>query len=386
MSTTTPILPGAMLGVIGGGQLGRMFVIAARTMGYRVTVLDPEAGCPAGCVADVHLCADYADAKALKTMMETCAAVTTEFENVPAESMRYLAEHIRVSPSADAIAIAQDRVLEKQFLLRQGFAVAPFTVIESLNDFDKLSAALLPGILKRSRYGYDGKGQVRVQTIEQARTAFTSLGNVPCVLEQMVPLKSEISVIVARGSDGHASCFPVAENQHTNGILDISIVPARVGPDLTRHARETALGLAEKMNYCGVLAIEFFVLRDNRLLINEMAPRPHNSGHYTIDACVSSQFEQQVRTLCDLPLGNTQLICPAVMVNILGDAWAQGEPPWSEFLAQPNLKLHLYGKAAARAGRKMGHFTCLDHSLNHALAEAIKSRRLLTSEALLAEA
>jgi 5-(carboxyamino)imidazole ribonucleotide synthase len=374
------IAPGATLGMLGGGQLGRMFTLAAHAMGYRVAVLDPDPLSPAGAVADLHIKAAYQDEEALGELAKACAAATTEFENVPAESLRWLAAHCRVRPAGDAVAIAQDRIREKRFLERCGIAVGPYAAIEHAADLDRLDAALFPGVLKRARFGYDGKGQVRVATLDEARRAYEALGAQPCVLERLLELEREVSVVVARGADGEARAFPVAENRHRDGILDVTVVPARVGTALAREAERAGLEVAARLGYCGVLALEFFVTREGRLLANEIAPRPHNSGHYTIDACVTSQFEQQVRTLCGLPLGETRLLAPAAMVNVLGDAWRRGEPAWIEVFRCPEAKLHLYGKHEPRPGRKMGHFTVLGASAQEALERALAIRAALLPE------
>ncbi len=355
------ILPPAMLGILGGGQLGRMFAVAAKTMGYRVTVLDPDSRAPAAAFADVHLCAAFDDRAALQQLADTCAAVTTEFENVNADSMRWLAERTRVSPSGDCVAIAQDRIAEKGWINRAGLATAPYLAVESVEDIQTDLNAWLPGILKTARLGYDGKGQVRVTTAAEARAAYANLGGQACVLEKMLPLKLEVSAIVTRTSAAQAACFPVAENRHEGGILDVSIVPAQIDAALAARAQEMALQLAEALDYVGVLAVEFFVLDDDSLIVNEIAPRPHNSGHYTIDACLTDQFQQQVRAMCGLLPGKTDLLQPVVMVNLLGDRWREdgGEPNWAVLAEAPNAHLHLYGKTAARPGRKMGHFTVL---------------------------
>jgi 5-(carboxyamino)imidazole ribonucleotide synthase len=373
------IFPDAMLGMLGGGQLGRMFTLAAHTMGYRVTVLDPDPLSPAGAIADVHIKAAYQDRDALEHLADSCVAVTTEFENVPADSLRWLAAHCTVRPAGDAVAVAQDRVREKRFLSGNGFPVAPFAVIERASELDGIDASLLPGILKRARFGYDGKGQARVATVAEARAAFVALGSETCVLERMIELRSEISVVVARGADGETRTFPVAENRHRDGILDVSIVPARVAADVARAAECAAGGVAEKLDYCGVLAVEFFVTAAGALLANEIAPRPHNSGHYTIDACATSQFEQQVRTLCGLPLGDTRLLSPVVMVNLLGEVWQRGMPAWDRVFAAPGGKLHLYGKHEARPGRKMGHYTVLGNTADEALERALEVQAALSS-------
>ena len=378
---TSPILPPAMLGIIGGGQLGRMFTVAAKTMGYQVTVLEPEAGCPASSLADVHLCAPYDDANALEEMARTCKAVTTEFENVPAASLAFLAQSIRVSPSADAVSIAQDRIQEKRYISASGLDVAPYLTIESSADLDQDLSGCLPGILKLARLGYDGKGQVRVKSALEAQEAFLRLGEKPCVLEKMLDLRTEVSVMVARTSPGVVTTFPVAENQHEQGILDVSIVPARIDEATSQKARHMALSLAEALDYVGVLGVELFILNDGRILINEIAPRPHNSGHYTLDATVTSQFEQQVRTLCGLPPGDTRLLSPVVMINLLGDVWGESEPQWTDLFEHPGLMLHLYGKASARPGRKMGHFNLMAETLDLALSEALAIKRTLRQKA-----
>ena len=366
------ILPPAMLGILGGGQLGRMFVTAAKRMGYRVTVLDPDANAPAAELADVHLCAAFNDADALKTLAASCAAITTEFENVNADAMRELAKTTRVSPSGDCVAIAQDRIAEKSWINKAGLPTAPYLAIESLEDIQVDLTPYLPGILKTARLGYDGKGQVRVKTAEQARAAYADLGGQACVLEKMLGLKLEISAIVTRTSTAQVSVFPVAENIHKNGILDESIVPARIAPALAVQAQQFAVKLAEALDYVGVLAVEFFVLADNTLVVNEIAPRPHNSGHYTIDACITDQYQQQVRAMCGLLPGKTDLLSPVVMVNLLGDVWpaSGGEPNWAVLCEAPNVHLHSYGKKQARAGRKMAHYCVLSANVDDALEQA----------------
>ncbi len=371
------IFPDAMLGMLGGGQLGRMFTLAAHSMGYRVAVLDPDPLSPAGAIADVHLKAAYQDREALQHLADSCAAITTEFENVPADSLRWLANHCTVRPGGDAVAVAQDRSREKAFFTACGLGVAPYAVIESGADLAKIDATLLPGILKRARFGYDGKGQARVANAEEARTAFAGFGADTCVLEALVDLTCEVSVVVARGADGATRVFPVAENQHRHGILDVCIVPARIAPELARRAENAATLIAERLNYHGVLAVEFFVTANSELLVNEIAPRPHNSGHYTIDACATSQYEQQARALCGLPLGDTRLLAPVVMVNLLGEAWQHGVPDWQQLFTNPRAKLHLYGKHEARPGRKMGHFTVLGETVDAALADALALRDAL---------
>lgn len=372
------IMPGAMLGLLGGGQLGRMFTMAAQSMGYQVTVLDPSKDSPAGRVAERFICAEYSDEKALRELSKTCVGITTEFENITADSLHYLADHCIVCPDANSVSIAQDRVAEKQFLAANDFPIVDFTVLDQGNEENQsINPELFPGVLKVSRFGYDGKGQIRVNDHNQLKAALGQMNGEACVLEQLLPLSSEISVIIARGFDDEVCVFPVAENQHEQGILDVSIVPARVSQDIIQQASEIAVQVAEKLDYRGILCVEFFIIEDNQIFINEIAPRPHNSGHYTIDACVTSQFEQQVRTLCGLPLGSTSLHSSAVMVNLLGDLWQQKEPYWLEVLEHPYAKLHLYGKNEARSGRKMGHYTVLDASAEDALQQALNIKRIL---------
>ncbi len=375
------IMPGAMLGLLGGGQLGRMFTMAAQSMGYQVTVLDPSKESPAGRVADRFICADYSDKKALRELSATCVGITTEFENISADSLRFLAKHCIVCPDASCVAIAQDRITEKLFLAANGFPIAPFAVIRKSEVASQdINPKLFPGILKVSRFGYDGKGQVRVNDYTELKAALANMKGENCVLEQLLPLRSEISVIMARGFDDEVCVFPVAENEHHHGILDVSIVPASVPQGIIQQASEMAVEIAEKLDYRGILCVEFFILDDDQLLINEIAPRPHNSGHYTIDACVTSQFEQQVRTLCGLPLGSTSLHSAAVMVNLLGDLWQHKEPDWHQVLDHPHTKLHLYGKREAHPGRKMGHYTVLDASAEVALQHALNIKRVLIQD------
>ncbi len=371
------IAPGAWLGLLGGGQLGRMFCTAAQSFGFRVVVLDPGSDSPAGSVADRHIAADYLDADGLAALAELAHAATTEFENVPAAALDFLARSARVAPSAASVAIAQDRVSEKTFLSGNGFVVAPYAVLRTERDAESVDEHLLPGIVKSARLGYDGKGQIRVRARADVRAAWQEMGGATCVLEALVPLACEVSVVVARNEHGDTASWPVAENRHRDGILDVSIAPARVPPALADRAREIAQQVAAKLDYRGVLCVEMFVDTNGALLVNEIAPRPHNSGHYTIDACVTSQFEQQVRVLADLPLGSTRQHSPAVMVNLLGDAWFKDaaastprEPAWSALLALPNAKLHLYGKSEPRRGRKMGHVTCLGETSVEAMATA----------------
>jgi 5-(carboxyamino)imidazole ribonucleotide synthase len=377
------IPPGQTLGVMGGGQLGRMFVHAAQQMGYATAVLDPDAASPAGLVAHHHVQADYLDATGLAHLGAVSAAITTEFENVPAAALRTLAAMRPVAPSGDAVAVCQDRAAEKAHFGRCNVPCAPFVLIETRAQLDAVDAALLPGILKTARLGYDGKGQVRVADRAALAAAWDALKQVPCVLEQMLPLAYEVSVIVARGADGASVHFPLQQNLHRDGILAVTRVPSPdVTPDVQQQAIAHAGRIAATLGYVGVLCVEFFVLKDGRLVANEMAPRPHNSGHYTLDACDQSQFDLQVRTLAGAPLAAPRLHSPAVMLNLLGDLWfrdaatanpAGTEPDWAAVLALPGVHLHLYGKASARPGRKMGHLTVTAATAEFANAVALQA-------------
>ena len=359
------ILPGSTLGVLGGGQLGRMFCVAARTMGYRVVVLDPDPHCGAGHIADIHIQAGYTDQAALESMAEQCDVITLEFENIPSESVRFIADKTTVYPVAESLEIAQNRDLEKQFALKAGLQPVPYFVIGQQHDIEQAAAEIgFPAILKSNTLGYDGKGQFLVNSHAELVVAFDEAGQVDCVLEKKINIQREVSAIVARNANAELASFPVSENQHVNGILHMSIVPARVSDEITQLAIENASILADAMSYVGILAVEFFVSDENVLYFNEMAPRPHNSGHYTKDACVTSQFEQQVRMMCGLVPGDTRLMSPVVMVNMLGDLWP---PKWNDIFAQTNVKLHLYGKPEARPGRKMGHFNVLAEDIESAL-------------------
>jgi 5-(carboxyamino)imidazole ribonucleotide synthase len=385
------LLPGALqsdgqpatLGVLGGGQLGRMFVHAAQALGYRTAVLDPDADSPAGRVSHHHIAADYLDPSGLQRLAAVSGAVTTEFENVPAQALATLAHSRPVSPAAAAVAVCQDRAAEKAHFVRCGVPCAPHALIETDAQLAAIGDDLLPGILKTARMGYDGKGQVRVASRAELAQAWRVLKQVPCLLEKMLPLALELSVIVARGADGSAVHLPVQQNLHRDGILAVTQVPA---PDadaaLQREATRCALRVAESMAYVGVLCVEFFVLEGGALVANEMAPRPHNSGHYSLDACDVSQFELQVRTMAGLPLVAPRLHSDAVMLNLLGDLWfdAAGQertPAWDRVLALPGVHLHLYGKAAARPGRKMGHLT-----VTGAQPQAARERALQVAELL----
>jgi 5-(carboxyamino)imidazole ribonucleotide synthase len=366
-----PILPGATLGMLGGGQLGRMFTQAAQTMGYRVMVLDPDVNSPAGIIADEHLCAAYDDETALKTMADNCAAVTTEFENIPSTTLAFLEALTTVRPSSKALTSTQNRNVEKAFIASLGIQTAPFSPIKSTADIDALNGKIgFPAILKVATLGYDGKGQVPCASLEDVYTAFASLDEKECVLEQRISLEREISVVLARSEKGDITNFPVAENVHVNGILHSTTVPSSVSTEQSQAAIQMANKIAKGLGYIGTMAVEFFVSTDGEIIANEIAPRPHNSGHYTLDACATSQFEQQVRMLCGLPSGDCDLTQPVVMINLLGDVWGNSEPKWTVALNEPNLKLHLYGKKSARPGRKMGHFNVLSSSTELAMSQA----------------
>lgn len=377
------LLPGETLGLMGGGQLGRMFAQAAATMGYHVAVFEPGATSPAGEVALRQIAARYDDAEGLRTLAQTVRAVTTEFENVPAASLRALADAgLRTTPSADAVAATQNRNVEKAFIERAGVPVAPHARVASEADVAALPAELFPGILKTASLGYDGKGQARVANVEETLEAFRAFGGVECVLEKRLALKLEVSVIVCRGLDGATKTFPVSENVHRNGILAVSVMPARIDDATANRAREYAGRIAEALDYRGVLCVELFILEDGSILANELAPRPHNSGHATIDACVMSQYEAQVRVMAGLPLGSTEQHSASVMLNLLGDLWfdEKGEaatPDWAKLLSIPGVKLHLYGKAEARPARKMGHVTVVAPTGELAMARAREAARVL---------
>ena len=389
-----PILPGTLgadgrpttLGVMGGGQLGRMFVQAAQSMGYFTAVLDPDPTSPAGLVAHYHIEADYLGEPGLAQLMQRSSAITTEFENVPAMALYTLGAHRPVAPSAESVALCQDRAVEKKHFNESGVPCAPFALIETAAQLAEVPATLLPGILKTARLGYDGKGQVRVADRAALAAAWDELKRVPCVLEQRLALVHEISVIVARHADGTCVHLPVQQNLHRDGILAVTQVPAPdVAPAVQQQAIAAATKLAAAMHYIGVLCVEFFILDDGSLVANEMAPRPHNSGHYSLDACDVSQFELQVRCLAGLPLVAPRLHSAAVMLNLLGDLWfdAKAEagrersPRWAEVLALPGAHLHLYGKANARRGRKMGHLTLTAADAASARALALQAAALL---------
>ena len=388
-----PLLPGTTLGVLGGGQLGRMWSHAAQAMGFRTAVLDPDPHSPAGLISHVHVCADYLDPKGLANMAAQCQAITTEFENVPAEALRQLGLTLPCAPSAQPVAVAQDRALEKAHFVNCGVPVAPHAVLQSLDDVNQVNAALLPGILKTTRMGYDGKGQVRVATLAELAAAWQQLqsnGSTVCILEKRLPLAAECSVVLARGFDGYMVHLPLQVNLHRDGILAVTEVFEQALPVTTeQQALQAAYEVARGLNYVGVLCVEFFVLQDGPdrdalgpLVVNEIAPRPHNSGHHSIDSCDVSQFDLQVRCMAGLPLVAPRLHSASVMLNLLGDLWfASGaqaiDPPWSQVLALQGVHLHLYGKTEARMGRKMGHLTVTAATPATAKALALKAAALL---------
>jgi len=372
------VLPGATIGVLGSGQLGRMLALAARRMGYRVHTLSPGVDTPTGQVADLEVSAEYDDLDAIRAFARGVDVVTFEFENVLNDAADAAAEVVPVRPSGSALHITQQRAREKGFLADRGYPVTPFAKAQSL---DELAVGLgvvgLPAIVKTSAFGYDGKGQHRINHIEEGERVWGLIGHQEAIIERLVDFSMEISVVAARGLDGGFAHYGAIENLHHNHILDLSVCPARVPLGLASEAVHLTHRVLDDLQYVGVLCVEFFVTTDGRLLVNEIAPRPHNSGHFTIDACVTSQFEQQVRAVCGLPLGDTAQVKPAAMVNLLGDLWVNGEPDWAAALAVPDVKLHLYGKSDPRVGRKMGHLTALGDSVEEAAAKTLAARDVL---------
>ena len=356
-----PILPGATVGVLGSGQLGRMFALAARRLGYRVHTFSPDTDTPTGQIADREVVAAYEDLEAVQDFARQVSVVTFEFENVPAETAEAVAALVPVRPGGSVLHVAQNRLREKTFLARHGIPCAPFRHVTTRAELDDaLNELGTPAILKTAGFGYDGKGQARISRPEEAEAAWAELGGQECVLEGFVAFEREVSVVAARGLDGSLVHYGLIENAHVGGILDVSVCPAPdVPPAVAAEAVAITRAVFEALDVVGTLCVEFFLTPDHRLLVNEIAPRPHNSGHLTIDAHVTSQFEQQLRAVCGLPLGSTEQLRPAAMTNLLGDVWADGTPDWTRALAMPNVKLHLYGKEEARHGRKMGHLTAL---------------------------
>jgi 5-(carboxyamino)imidazole ribonucleotide synthase len=372
------VLPGAAIGVLGSGQLGRMFAIAARRMGYRVHTFSPDEDTPTGQVADLEIQAPYDDLDAVRRFAAGVSVVTFEFENVPAPTAQACAEFAPVRPAGHILHTTQHRIREKTFLTKAGLPLTPFRTIQTSEDLAQAVADLgTPAILKTADFGYDGKGQARVTSPDQAESAWTSIGRAPAVLEQLISFEREISVVAARAADGTYCDWGAVENHHVNHILDITIAPARVRPEVAAEAQRLTRIVLDTLDVVGVLCVEFFVQPDGTLLINELAPRPHNSGHFTFDASLTSQFEQQLRAVCGLPLGSTELLRPAAMANLLGDVWSAGEPDWRAACSFPDVKLHLYGKMEPRPGRKMGHLTALANTTEHALAAVLKARGAL---------
>lgn len=382
---TAPLLPGARIGILGGGQLGRMLCLEARRMGYRTCILDPDPGCPAAQVADEVVVAAYEDPDGARALATRSDVVTYEFENIDAPAVAAAEAVCTVYPGSRVLRIAQHRIREKQTLAGLGFPVAPFHPVDTRTDLEAgLERLGFPAVLKTATAGYDGKGQAVVHSPEEAAAAYTDLRphSEALILEAFVPFAKELSAICARSASGAVACFPVVENIHRQGILDLTIAPAPVEPAVAAAGRELVTAITAALDVVGVLAVELFLTADGRLLVNELAPRPHNSGHYTLDACATSQFEQLLRAICHLPLGAPDLLAPAAMANLLGDVWEQagGSPDWSRALAEPGVKLHLYGKAEPRPGRKMGHLTAVAPTAAAAVARVLAARRAAVGE------
>ena len=369
------IPPGGVVGILGGGQLGRMLAIAARRMGYRVHAYEPQPDCPAGQICDVEVNAPYTDSAALEKFAQGVDVISFEFENIPRTALDTVSALKPVRPRGEVLHICQNREREKNFLRSKGFPCAPFRVVDSAETLASALAEIgTPSVLKTADFGYDGKGQLKISTPADAAELWQRFGAPRGVLEKWIPFEAELSVVCARGLNGEVVPFPCSENIHENHILDLSIVPARFAPEIAARAEKIASAIAEALDVVGLIAVEFFLTRDGELLVNELAPRPHNSGHFSFDACVTSQFEQQLRAVCGLPLGSPELLRPVVMWNILGDLWKNGEPDWSVVLREPRAKLHLYGKSEARPGRKMGHVCVMADSTTEALAVIEKIR------------
>ena len=386
MKCEQPLLPGATIGVMGGGQLGRMFAFAARRMGYRVHTFSPEENGPAAQVCDEATAASYDDEGAVRQFARAVDVLTFEFENIPAPTIEWASDQQVVRPKGEILLVAQHRLREKEFLARAGFPVAPFQAVASLADLTNAAEQIgRPAILKGAAFGYDGKGQQRIDADSKLAAIWAQRGDALCVLEQVIEFEKEISVIVARAPDQSTAVFPVSENVHREHILDLTMAPARVEERLAEAARELACEVARSLQLVGLLAVEMFLTRSGQLVINELAPRPHNSGHWTIEGCVTSQFEQHVRAVCGLPLGATEILRPTAMVNLLGSIWSGGEPNWAAALSEPNVHLHLYGKAHPRPGRKMGHLTAVGESVDEAADRVLRARKKLFAEGHAAE-
>jgi 5-(carboxyamino)imidazole ribonucleotide synthase len=372
-------LPGATIGVLGSGQLGRMFAIAARRMGYRVHTLSPDYDSPTGQISDLEVMASYDDLDAVSEFARRVSVVTFEFENVPAATAQAAACCAPVRPAGSILHTTQQRIREKSFLRSAGLPTTPYREVHSLAELECAVSELgCPAVLKTAEFGYDGKGQFRIDSAQHVTEAWNAIGRKEAVLEAFIDFEREISVVAARGDDGQFVHYGAIENQHSRHILDVSITPAGVPDAVAREAVEMTRCVLDRLGVVGVLCVEFFVTHDHKLLINELAPRPHNSGHLTVDACVTSQFEQQLRAVCGLPLGSTAMHRPAAMANLLGDLWANGEPNWPAACAFPQVKLHLYGKLEPRPGRKMGHLTALNSDPEEAYRTVLKARQSLT--------
>lgn len=374
------IEPDSTLGMLGGGQLGRMFALAAAQMGYSVWVFDPNDHSPAGEVASRHIKAEYDDYEALAKFGKGCAVVTTEFENIPASTLKYLQDYCLVCPNPDAVYVAQNRIREKTFINDLGIPTSKFIAVNELADLDNCEHMQWPCILKTAQFGYDGKGQQVVANVDEAKQAFTHFEQMPCILEERINLQMEISVVLGRNQQGEVCFFPIARNEHKNGILHISSVPAQISAQIQTYACEIAQRIAEQLDYVGILTVEYFIDQEQQLLANEIAPRVHNSGHYSMDACQISQFEQQVRMICDWTPADTQNHCAVAMVNILGDAWKDGRFPASTLFDDVNVKVHLYGKSGAKPGRKMGHFNVMTENIFDARQHAEAVYKKMMSE------
>lgn len=369
------ILPPAKLGVLGGGQLGMLFVLSAKSMGYKVVVLDPDINSPAGKFADEHLCMDFSDVNIIHKM-KNCSAITIEFENIPDDLVNNLSKYTKVLPKHDSIKITKNRILEKNWINKINLNTTKYHIINSLKDISKDCEKFIPGILKTTTLGYDGKGQQVVNNLNDLYLAFNNLGQVSCILEKFLKIDKEISVIICRLNSDNYYIYPVIQNIHKNGILDYSLIPANISSGLEKNVKQIALTIANSLDYIGVLTVEMFIV-DDFLYVNELAPRPHNSGHFSIDACGFSQFDQQVRILCGFNPANTNLLNNCCMSNLLGDIWSNNNPNWEYLFKNDNVKLHLYGKKVAKIGRKMGHFTVLGENVNDCFNQALKIRKKL---------
>jgi 5-(carboxyamino)imidazole ribonucleotide synthase len=373
----SPILPGQTVGIVGGGQLGRMFALAARRMGYRVHAFDPTQDAPAGQIADIEICAPYDDLDAARRFAEGVDVVTFEFENIPAETLKAIEGLKPVHPSPEVLHTCRHRLREKDFLSGKGFPVAPYRAVRSAPELaDAIRVLGLPAILKTADFGYDGKGQVRIDRPENLDAIWATMNRPVAVLEGFVPFDKEASVIVARGLDGAMTTFGPVENAHSRHILDVTTAPGDLPPRVAKDAVELGQAIAKSLDVVGLIAVEMFIVGE-KVIVNELAPRPHNSGHYSFDACLTNQFEQQLRAVCGLPLGDVRLLQPAAMANLLGDLWEPREPNWAAALAFPDVKLHLYGKHEARPGRKMGHLTALASTAAEAKARVLAAREAL---------